>query len=88
MRYEVVWVPTAPSCGFALNIALCIRTKLDRELSSAKWAKIDIFVQEGKHDNKAAIDRQVNDKERVFAAMENEDVRGAIEDLIKERQCH
>ena len=88
VRYEVTWVPTTPSCGFALNIALCIRTKLERELSSQKWAKIDILVQEGKHDTKAAIDRQVNDKERVCAAMENEDVRGAIEDLIKERPMH
>ena len=86
--YEVVWVPTTPSCGFALNIALCIRTKLERELSTKKYAKIDIFVQEGKHDNKAAIDRQVNDKERVCAAMENDDVKGAIEDLIKERPMH
>ena len=45
-------------------------------------------LRPGKHDNKAAIDRQVNDKERVCAAMENEDVRGAIEDLIKERPVH
>ena len=57
IRYEVTWVPTTPSCGFALNIALCIRTKLERELSTKQWAKIDIFVQEGKHDTKAAIDQ-------------------------------
>ena len=82
---KIVWVPTTPTCGFALNIALCIRAKLDREFSQRVWAKVDIEVQEGKHDNKKAIDRQVNDKERVSAAMENEAVRGAIEDLIKER---
>lgn len=81
-------MPTTPSCGFALNIALCIRTKLERELSVKQFAKIDIFVKEGKHDNKAKIDRQVNDKERVCAALENEDVLGAIEDLIKERAVH
>jgi len=88
VNYGIVWVPTTPSCGFALNIALCIRTKLERELSVKQFAKIDIFVQEGKHDNKEAIDRQVNDKERVCAALENEDVKGAIEDLIKERPVH
>ena len=86
--FEVVWVPTTPSCGFALNIALCIKTKLERELSCKQFAKIDIYVQEGKHDTKEAIDRQVNDKERVQAAMENVDVAGAIEDLIKERPVH
>ena len=71
-----------------MNITLCIRTKLERELSVKQFAKIDIYVQEGKHDNKSAIDRQVNDKERVCAALENEDVAVAIEDLIKERPVH
>ena len=85
INFEVTWVPTSPTCGFALNIALCIRVKLQRELSVKEWAKIDIYVQEGKHDNKEGIDRQVNDKERVFAALENEAVAGAIEELIKER---
>lgn len=88
VSYEIVWVPTTPSCGFALSVALSIRMKLERELSSKQWAKIDIFVQEGKHNTKEAIDQQVNDKERVCAAYENEDVRGAIEDLIKEPIVH
>ena len=57
VHYSITWVPTTPSCGFALNIALCIRTKLERELSARQFAKIDIYVQQGKHDNKAAIDR-------------------------------
>ena len=65
IHFEVTWVPTTPSCGFALNIALCIRVKLMRELSVKQFSKIDIYCQEGKHENKAAIDRQVNDKERV-----------------------
>ena len=57
IHFEVTWVPTTPTCGFALNIALCIRVKLQRELSVKQWAKIDIYVQEGKHDNKTGIDR-------------------------------
>ena len=47
-----------------------------------------IIVQEGKHVNKKLIDKQVNDKERVFAAMENENIRAAIDDLIKERPSY
>ena len=88
INFEITWVPTTPTCGFALNIALCIKVKLERELSVKEYSKIDIYVQEGKHDNKAGIDRQVNDKERVFAALENEVVAGAIEELIKERQTY
>jgi hypothetical protein len=47
--------------------------------------KVEIKVKEGKHDKGAEIDKQVNDKERVAAAMENETVMSAIENLIKER---
>jgi len=50
--------------------------------------KLAIHVQKGKHDTSAQIDRQVNDKERVAAAMENETVSNAIEELIKEREMH
>ena len=57
INFEITWVPTTPTCGFALNIALCIRVKLERELSVKEYAKIDIYVQDGKHDNKAGIDR-------------------------------
>ena len=56
IHYEITWVPTTPSCGFALNIALSIRVKLMRELSVKEFAKIDIYCQEGKHDNKEGID--------------------------------
>ena len=48
--------------------------------------KLEIKVHPGKHDKAVEIDRQVNDKERVAAAMENESVRSAIEELIKERK--
>ena len=78
VNVSITWVPTTPTCGLALNIALSIRSKLEQQFTAKKWAKIDIFVQEGKHNDKAAIDKQVNDKERVAAAMENEHVRNAI----------
>jgi hypothetical protein len=42
-------------------------------------------VQEGKHSIKDQIDKQVNDKERVLAAMENDSIISVIADLIKDR---
>jgi len=41
--------------------------------------KLEVKVAEGKHDKCAEIDKQVNDKERVAAAMENEVVMQVIE---------
>ena len=48
--------------------------------------KLHIKVAPGKHDKSAEIDKQVNDKERVAAAMENETVSQAIEELIEQER--
>ena len=73
-----------------MTIALCIKTKVDRELKKmgVSRCKIDVLVQEGKHNTKSEIDKQVNDKERVLAALENPHIADAIEDLIKERNFY
>ena len=84
----VVWTPTTPSCSFAQNIALSIQVKLMREFSQRKWLKLTVKTKEGKHDKALEIDKQVNDKERVLAAMENDYVMAAIERLIKEPDVH
>ena len=54
---KITWVPTAPTCGLATNIAICLRTKIDMEFSERHRSKIDIFVQEGKHENAEAINK-------------------------------
>ncbi|TNV74475.1 hypothetical protein FGO68_gene1533 [Halteria grandinella] len=84
---RIEWAPTNPECKCALTIALCIRTKLFQQLS-VQNAKIDIYIKEGKHSIKDQIDKQVNDKERVLAAMENENVVAVIADLIQEPKSH
>ena len=38
----ITWVPTIPECSLAMNIALCLRTKLFRDLS-VKNSKIKII---------------------------------------------
>ena len=94
---QIVWAPTNPECKCALTIALCMRSKLFKKLTIQN-AKVDILskrllaitslVHEGKHSIKDQIDRQVNDKERVLAAMENEQIVAVITDLIEERPIH
>jgi metal-sulfur cluster biosynthetic enzyme len=53
----IVWTPTAPSCGFAMNIALSIQIKLQRDFSQKKWMKLEIKVKEGRHDKGIEIDK-------------------------------
>ena len=66
---QVDFTPTIPNCGMATLIGLMIRVKLLRGLPSR--FKVDIYIKAGKHDQETEINKQLNDKERVLAALEN-----------------
>ncbi|GMH39199.1 hypothetical protein BSKO_07097 [Bryopsis sp. KO-2023] len=66
---KVVFTPTVEHCSMATLIGLCIRVKLLRVLHQR--FKVDIAVAEGSHASEDAINKQLNDKERVTAALEN-----------------
>ncbi|PVU90211.1 hypothetical protein BB561_004983 [Smittium simulii] len=63
------FTPTIPHCSMATLIGLSIRVCLIRNLPSR--FKIDVKVRSGTHNSEAAINKQLNDKERVSAALEN-----------------
>jgi metal-sulfur cluster biosynthetic enzyme len=65
----VRFTPTVNHCSMASLIGLCIRVKLERVLPSR--FKIDVEVSEGSHDQEPGVNKQLNDKERVAAALEN-----------------
>lgn len=70
-KNEIVieFTPTIPHCSMATLIGLCIRVKLLRTLPSR--FKVDVVVSPGTHVSEAAINKQLADKERVAAAIEN-----------------
>ena len=68
-QVKVKFTPTIPNCSAATLIGLMIKVKLERSLPSEY--KYDVFITEGMHDQELAVNRQLNDKERVFAALEN-----------------
>ncbi|KAI8819800.1 hypothetical protein BJ741DRAFT_644121 [Chytriomyces cf. hyalinus JEL632] len=68
-RISVVFTPTIPHCSMATLIGLCIRVQLLRCLPAR--FKVDINVEEGTHQSEKSVNKQLNDKERVAAAMEN-----------------
>ena len=53
----------------ATLIGLMIRVKLLRGLPTR--FKVDIYIKAGKHEQEKEINKQLNDKERVLAALEN-----------------
>jgi len=82
---NIEFVPTVPHCHLATLIGLCIRTKLERSLVPGQ-VKFDIQVKEGSHSTEADINKQINDKERVAAAMENPNLKETVEECIKEQE--
>eukprot|EP00924_Labyrinthula_sp_SR-Ha-C_P006874 snap_masked-scaffold_8-processed-gene-3.61-mRNA-1 protein AED:0.04 eAED:0.04 QI:0/-1/0/1/-1/1/1/0/174 len=65
----VYFTPTVPHCSMSTLIGLCIRVKLLRSLPDR--FKVDIFVEPGSHSQEDQVNKQLNDKERVAAALEN-----------------
>uniref|UniRef100_A0A1A9WJN6 MIP18 family-like domain-containing protein n=1 Tax=Glossina brevipalpis TaxID=37001 RepID=A0A1A9WJN6_9MUSC len=76
--------PTVPHCSLATLIGLCIRIKVERSLPHN--IKLDIFIKKGMHNTEDEINKQINDKERIAAAMENPNLRELVENCIKDEE--
>lgn len=77
---EVEFTPTVPHCGMATIIGLCIRVRLLRSLPER--FKVDIIIKKGTHQSENAVNKQLNDKERVAAALENPNLLEVIEQCL------
>ncbi|KAL0477752.1 hypothetical protein AKO1_013412 [Acrasis kona] len=76
----VQFTPTITHCSMATLIGLCIRVKLLRSIP--KTYKVDIKVSQGSHESENAVNRQLNDKERVAAALENSKLLSVVDKCI------
>lgn len=66
---RVEFTPTIPHCSMATLIGLSIKVKLLRSLPSN--FKTEVSIKAGTHASESAINKQLGDKERVAAALEN-----------------
>lgn len=66
---DVFFTPTVAHCSMATLIGLCIRTKIMRVLPPR--FKVRVELTKGSHSTEEAVNKQLNDKERVLAALEN-----------------
>ncbi|KAI3904196.1 hypothetical protein MKW92_019651 [Papaver armeniacum] len=77
---RVTFTPTIGQCSLAPAIGLCLQVKLMRSLPSRY--KVDVRLAPGTHDNEAAINKQLNDKERTAAALENPVMEQLVEQCL------
>lgn len=72
--------PTITHCGLATLIGLGLRVRLERCLPPRY--RITIKVRAGTHQSERQVNKQLNDKERVAAACENEQLLGVIANML------
>jgi metal-sulfur cluster biosynthetic enzyme len=66
---NVRFTPTIPGCSMATLIGLAIKVKLQRSLPPR--FKVSVRIESGTHQSEHSINKQLADKERVCAALEN-----------------
>ncbi|KAJ4966843.1 hypothetical protein NE237_018692 [Protea cynaroides] len=79
-RVLITFTPTVEHCSMATIIGLCIKVKLMRSIPSRY--KVDIRLAPGSHATEAAVNKQLNDKERVVAALENPNLLRIVEECL------
>uniref|UniRef100_A0A0K8THT9 MIP18 family-like domain-containing protein n=1 Tax=Lygus hesperus TaxID=30085 RepID=A0A0K8THT9_LYGHE len=74
----VEFTPTVPHCSLASLIGLCIVVKLQKSIPQQTRFKLRVILKKGSHNTVDEIVKQINDKERVAAAMEI----GGLKELV------
>jgi metal-sulfur cluster biosynthetic enzyme len=69
--------PTVDHCSMATLIGLCVKARLDEGLPPR--FKVRVRLAKGSHATEQAVNRQLADKERVAAAMENARLRAEVD---------
>lgn len=82
-RVDVKFTPTIPHCSMATLIGLSIRVQLLRALPAR--FKVSVEISPGTHVSEAAVNKQLADKERVAAALENSMLLGVINQCLTPR---
>lgn len=72
--------PTITHCSLATLIGLGIRVRLERSLPPR--FRIRILIKEGTHQSENQVNKQLNDKERVAAACENDQLLNVILQML------
>lgn len=77
---QVLLTPTTAHCSLGTVIGLAVRVRLENSLPPR--FRIDVQMKEGTHTTGDAVNKQLGDKERVAAAMENGTLVGVIRNML------
>lgn len=72
--------PTITHCSLATIIGLGVRVRLEQALPPNY--RVDVKVKQGTHTQDEQVNKQLADKERVAAALENQDLKRMLESML------
>ncbi|KAF2141735.1 uncharacterized protein K452DRAFT_318686 [Aplosporella prunicola CBS 121167] len=72
--------PTITHCSLATVIGLGVRVRLEQALPPR--FRLDVRIKKGTHSTDEAVNKQLGDKERVAAALENTTLMGVIRKML------
>ncbi|KAF3764377.1 hypothetical protein M406DRAFT_62423 [Cryphonectria parasitica EP155] len=73
--------PTVNHCSLATIIGLAVRVRLDACLPPNY--RLDIRMKQGSHAQDTQIDKQLADKERIAAALENDTLKRTLDTMME-----
>ncbi|KAL9126626.1 MAG: hypothetical protein Q9217_004346 [Psora testacea] len=77
----VLITPTITHCSLATVIGLGVRVRLEQALPPR--FRVDVRIKEGTHSTAEQVNRQLGDKERVAAALENGTLVGVLKKMLE-----
>ncbi|KAI0107874.1 FAM96B protein [Nemania sp. FL0031] len=80
-RVLVKITPTITHCSLATVIGLGIRVRLEQALPPNY--RVDVMIKEGTHSQDDQVNKQLADKERVAAALENATLKGVLDKMLE-----
>ncbi|KZF26039.1 hypothetical protein L228DRAFT_264471 [Xylona heveae TC161] len=82
MRTVLVEItPTITHCSLATVIGLGVRVRLEQALPPR--FRVDVRIKEGTHSTGDQVNKQLGDKERVAAALENGTLLGVLRKMLE-----
>jgi len=73
--------PTVTHCSLATVIGLGVRVRLEQALPPSY--RVEVKIKKDTHSQSEEVNKQLADKERVAAALENENLMGILRKMMK-----
>lgn len=80
-RVLVEITPTITHCSLATVIGLGVRVRLEQALPPN--FRVDVKIKEGTHSQDDQVSKQLADRERVAAALENATLMGVVKKMLE-----